>query len=82
MCGPTLALQRGDKSGDRVYCRNCAGEFELIESGHALVAQPTGRKGGPQQLQARGDPDLIRRTVESIVEVLPSGLIAHADLAP
>lgn len=78
MCGPTLALQRGDKSGDRVYCRNCAGEFELIESGHALVAQPTGRKGGPQQLQARGDPDLIRRTVESIVEVLPSDLTAGA----
>lgn len=79
MCGPTLALQREDKSGDRIYCRNCAGEFELIESGRELVAQPTGRSGGPQQLQARGNPDLIRRTVESILKALPSGLIATDD---
>lgn len=71
MCGPTLALRRDHHAGDKIYCRNCSGEFELAQHEQALHAQPTGRTGNPAQLEPEGDTALIARTVRAAVEALP-----------
>jgi uncharacterized Zn finger protein (UPF0148 family) len=63
MCGPTLVLTRESHAGEHIYCRNCAGEFELKSAEHKLVAEPTGRQGSPRDLEPEADHGLIRRVV-------------------
>lgn len=72
MCGPTLALRRGLKAGQKIYCRNCAGEFALDTHEGGLLAKPTGRQGTMADLEPEADVDLIQRTVSAAVAVLPA----------
>ena len=71
LCGPTLVLRCGLAAGEKIYCRNCAGEFELDARDAELVARPTGRKGSAENLEPEADVDLIRRTVSAAVATLP-----------
>ena len=71
MCGPTLVFRRGEQPGTKIYCHSCAGEFELKASGEAVMAEPTGRIGGPVQLEPAADDQLITATVNQIVQDLP-----------
>jgi len=82
MCGPTLALRKDQQAGDRIYCRNCTGEFKLVQGDACLVATPTGRQGTPADLEPQADTELIQRTVLAAVEALPAGdlLQTAADL--
>lgn len=71
MCGPTLVLRRGQVAGQRIYCRNCSGEFELNACETGLQARPTGRQGSAIDLEPEGDFELIRTTVSAAVANLP-----------
>ena len=72
MCGPTLVLRRGLTAGQKIYCRNCAGEFELDARAGGLVAKPTGHQGSVADLEPEADVDLIQRTVSAAVASLPT----------
>lgn len=72
MCGPTLVLRKSSKAGQRIYCRNCTGEFEIKEGDHCLVATPTGHQGRPADLEPELDDELIQRTVIASVDALPA----------
>jgi hypothetical protein len=78
MCGPTLALRKDQHAGDRIYCRNCAGEFKLVQGDACLVATPTGQQGNPTDLEPQADTELIQRTVVAAVEALPAADLLHA----
>jgi hypothetical protein len=71
MCGPTLVVQRIHEAGQRVFCRNCGGEFKLVAAPHGLQAQPTGRNGSANDLAPELDVQLIQRTVAESVAKLP-----------
>jgi len=70
MCGPTLVVQRGQRAGQHIYCRNCSGEFKLIPAQQGLSAEPTGGMGSPKDLEPELDEQLIERTVAQAVEHL------------
>lgn len=72
MCGPTLVLRKDQHAGEKIYCRNCTGEFELKEVDHCLVATPTGQQGRPVDLEPDVDSELIQRTVVASVEAMPA----------
>lgn len=68
MCGPTLVLRREQAAGDRVFCRNCAGEYRLqpgtpAAGGSALQAVASGRTGTASDLAPAADAGLIQRFV-------------------
>lgn len=67
MCGPTLVLRRGLVAGQRIYCRNCSGEFELDTSDMGMLAKPTGRRGAASDLEPEADFELIRTIVAATV---------------
>jgi len=71
MCGPTLVLRRGLVAGQRIYCRNCSGEFELNTTEMGMLAKPTGRQGSASDLEPEADFELIRTTVAAAVANLP-----------
>ncbi len=71
MCGPTLVVRREQIAGDRIYCRNCSGEFELVADAGTLNPKPTGRMGNAAALEPEADIALIRRTVEEAVRGFP-----------
>jgi hypothetical protein len=70
-CGPTLALARGSQPGKLIYCRNCTGQFKLASDGGNLVAEPTGKMGGPDDLMPELDHELIKHTIREAVAELP-----------
>lgn len=72
MCGPTLVLRKGQHAGEKIYCRNCTGEFELKGGDQCLVATPTGHQGRPGDLEPDVDVELIQRTVIASVEAMPA----------
>jgi len=72
MCGPTLVVHREQIAGDRIYCRNCSGEFELVDDAGMLKPNPTGRMGNAAALEPEADAALIKRTVQEAVSALPS----------
>jgi len=72
MCGPTLVLRTGQHVGEKIYCRNCTGEFELTGDDQCLVATPTGHQGRPADLEPDVDAELIQRTVIASVEAMPA----------
>lgn len=79
MCGPTLVTTRETAPGDRIYCRSCAGEYEIArDEDGALAARPTGGAGGPDELAPATDLGLIHRFVRETVERMPRELLAHA----
>jgi hypothetical protein len=63
MCGPILVLTREHTVGEKVYCRNCTGEFELQNVEQKLVARATGGQGSARDIEPRADYGLIRRVV-------------------
>lgn len=72
MCGPTLVLRREQEAGQRIYCRNCGGEFKLVKNKCGLTAQPTGLQGAAKDLEPELDGMLIERTVLDAVNKLPA----------
>lgn len=71
-CGPTLVIRREQKAGEKIYCRNCSGEFELtVVADRQLQTEPTGNVGSVKDLEPEADTALIARTVQSIAEALP-----------
>ncbi|MDP2679664.1 MAG: HD domain-containing protein [Rhodoferax sp.] len=72
MCGPTLVVRKDSQAGEKVYCRNCTGEFELRQGDQCLVASPTGHQGRPADLEPDVDAELIQRTVIASVEAMPA----------
>ncbi len=75
MCGPTLVVRREQQPGERIYCRQCSGEFVLQVGGARLLATPTGRKGTPKDLEPTADHALIARAVKAIVQAMPAGTL-------
>lgn len=71
MCGPTLVLRKDQQAGEKIYCRNCTGEFELKKVDSGLVATPTGHQGRPADLEPEADTELIERTVTAALEAMP-----------
>lgn len=71
-CGPTLALTTRSRAGQNLYCRNCAGQFELVPRDGGIFAKPTGRMGRAADLEPELDLDLVERTVKEAVAALPS----------
>jgi hypothetical protein len=82
MCGPTLVLRKDQHAGEKIYCRNCTGEFELKEVDHCLVATPTGHQGRPADLEPDVDSDLIQRTVMASVEAMPAMALLATAVSP
>lgn len=83
MCGPTLVLRQDHHAGDKIYCRNCGGEFALGAQGDMLLARPTGKTGLPADLEPEVDTTLIARTVRSMVAALPAAdLLRASAMAP
>lgn len=79
VCGPTLVLRKAQQAGEKIYCRNCAGEFELKKAEQGLVATPTGGLGRAEDLEPEADTELIQQTVRSAVNAMPEGaLLASA----
>ncbi len=78
MCGPTLALRRDQRAGDKMCCSNCTGEFKLVQGVTGLVATPTGQQGKPVDLEPQADTELIQRTVMAAVAALPAGHLLQA----
>lgn len=64
-CGPTLVLRREQVPGDRVYCRNCGGEYRIGAStgDQPDAVEPTGHRGSAQDLAPAADAALIERFV-------------------
>lgn len=64
-CGPTLVLRREQVPGDRVYCRNCGGEYRIGAStgDRPDAVEPTGHRGSAQDLAPAADAALIERFV-------------------
>lgn len=71
MCGPTLVLRKDHCEGQKIYCRNCAGEYELKARDSCLVASATGGQGGAADLKPEVDSELIARTVRAAVQAMP-----------
>lgn len=82
MCGPTLVLRKDQHAGDKIYCRNCTGEFELKQADHCLVATPTGHQGRPADLEPDVDAELIQRTVIASVDAMPVMALLAASHSP
>ena len=78
MCGPTLVLRKDQQAGEKIYCRNCTGEFELKPVDSGLVATPTGHQGRPADLEPEADSELIQRTVAAALEAMP---VKHSPMA-
>ncbi len=70
MCGPTLVLRRGQKAGDKVYCRSCSGEYAVGAEAGRLKTVATGRMGSPADLEAEADIVLIAGVVRESARVL------------
>ncbi|MDO9225631.1 MAG: HD-GYP domain-containing protein [Pseudomonadota bacterium] len=72
LCGPTIVVRRGHRSGDHVYCRHCGGEAVVAWEGNTVHLAPTGKKGTVEDLQPEADVNLIdaliRETVRQIKE--------------
>ncbi len=70
MCGPTLVVKRGQKSGEHIYCRNCTGEYLTESRAGRLVTVPTGRMGTPKDLEPEADSALIAGIVRESARAL------------
>jgi len=82
MCGPTLVLRKKHRAGEKIYCRNCSNQFELVPGEHCLTAKPTGQHGQAADLEPELDAELIQRTVAAAVDAIPiTELLQTAALA-
>lgn len=70
VCGPTLVVRRGQKAGEHVYCRSCAGEYMIEGRDGKLAVVPTGRRGAPLALELEVDTQLIADMVRESAQLL------------
>ena len=63
MCGPTIVLRRGHRTGTLVYCRHCGGEAEVRNETGTITLVSTGRHGGARELEPDIEMLLIRELV-------------------
>jgi hypothetical protein len=82
MCGPTLVIRRENNVGDRLYCRNCSGEFVLEAHEDSIAAVPTGKRGQAVDLEPEADNALIARTVRASVAAMSGPALARASAMP
>jgi DNA-directed RNA polymerase subunit RPC12/RpoP len=69
-CGPTIVVKRSHKSGDHVYCPNCAQEAIVVKEKKAIWIHPTDRQGSVKALQPKPDMDLIGEFVATSATAL------------
>ena len=62
-CGPTLVLTAKSKEQDRIFCRNCASEYIVVEQAGGLGVEPTGHMGQPFDLLPELDIGQIEATL-------------------
>lgn len=67
-CGPTLVVRREQGPGDRVYCRNCGGEYRIGGSAgdRPDTVEPTGQRGAAQDLAPVANTALVQRFVRDM----------------
>jgi hypothetical protein len=70
ICGPTIVVKRSHKSGDHVYCPNCAQEAIVVKQKNTIRIHPTDRQGSVKSLQPKPDMDLIGEYVATSVAAL------------
>lgn len=70
MCGPTLVMRKGQRPGDRIYCRACTGEYALESRNGVLVTTPTGKLATPKDLEPEADTELIASVVRESARAL------------
>lgn len=70
MCGPTIVVRHGHRSGAHVYCRHCGGEARVEHDGDVIHVTSTGRKGTPEDLQPEVDTALIDGLVRETARVI------------
>lgn len=70
MCGPTAVLRRGQTAGERVFCRNCGGEYRIEADAGRTVAVATGKVGSARDLEPEADVELIARLVRESARAL------------
>jgi hypothetical protein len=69
-CGPTMVVRRNQKSGEHVYCPNCAAEAVIEKNHNHIVIHHTGRKASIKSLQPKVDTDLIGEFVATSASAL------------
>ncbi len=69
-CAPMLTLRCEQRSGARIFCANCAGEYEARWDIGRLALKPTGRRGAAQDLTPAADIGLIHRLTNEIYPAL------------
>lgn len=69
LCGPTIVVRRDQHEGDHVYCRHCGGEAVVRKVDTGVMAEPTGRKGRPDDLEPEADMGVIADLVRAAAQV-------------
>ncbi|PIX96228.1 MAG: phosphohydrolase [Hydrogenophilales bacterium CG_4_10_14_3_um_filter_63_21] len=76
LCGPTIVVRRGHRSGDHVYCRHCGAEAVVAWEGNAVHIASTGKKGTVEDLQPEIDVNLIDALIRETVRHIKQGAIS------
>ena len=64
-------ISDGFHEGDRAYCRNCGGKFEVKIGGSAIAASLISGPAPAAELEPEADTAVIARTVRTAVAALP-----------
>lgn len=70
-CGPIIMISNEYHDGDRAYCRNCGGKFEVKIGGSAIAASLISGPAPAAELEPEADTAVIARTVRTAVAALP-----------
>ena len=65
-CGPVIAVPRGTKDGDIIYCRACHSKLELHRAGEPFEAEMTGMTDDPRNLEPRANEDAVENILSQI----------------
>lgn len=71
-CGPSINVFRTHQSGDKVYCRICAAEFEVQRTPQGLRTAATGERGCASVAVPEPDSELISRLILDALGHLPN----------
>lgn len=70
-CGPAINVFRTHQSGDKVYCRLCASEFEVLRTSQSITTVATGNRGSAAVSVPEPDSELISRLILDALGHLP-----------
>ena len=77
-CGPTLVLTGKNKPDDRIFCRNCGGEYRVTVTRDGVAVIATGKMGKPSDLL----PELNLAQVEATLPGARSALTPLLESRP